>query len=69
MPWCPADHRYMYAYACKGYFTCTCTCMKRYSPAQAFLITLESTPSDHSLVFKSNSPYSSPSDKDFGLIG
>lgn len=32
-------------------------------------MTLDKTPSDHSFVVKSNSPYNSPKETAFGLIG
>lgn len=40
-----------------------------FSSAQVCLITLDRTPSVHSLVFRSNSPYSSPRDRALGLMG
>ena len=40
-----------------------------YVPVHVCLMTLDSTPSVHSLVFKSNSPYNSPRERDLGLMG
>jgi len=38
-------------------------------PAQVYLMMLDMTPSLHSFVFKSNSPYISPRDRAFGFRG
>ena len=38
-------------------------------PEHVVLMTEDRTPSDHSFVARSNSPYSSPRDTAFGLIG
>lgn len=42
---------------------------KPYIPEHVNLMTLDNTPSVHSFVLRSNSPYSSPSDKALGFIG
>ena len=38
-------------------------------PAHVVLMTEDRTPSDHSLVARSNSPYNSPNETALGLIG
>ena len=43
--------------------------MDNSSPAHVCLMTLDNTPSVHSFVLRSNSPYSSPRERAFGLIG